>query len=247
MKITPRIALELASHEGLVRQAYKDSVGVWTWSVGITNASGHEVTRYIDNPQPIERCLEVWLWVLENYADDVREAFAGFDLSEAQFGAALSFNYNTGSIKSASWVRHFKAGDTVKARKAFMNWRKPPEIIPRRRKERDLFFDGKWSGDGTMTEYTRVTANHAPDWGSAKRVDVSKAVNSLLRATQAPTQPPKPSPRPDGREKPHTPRKSAPKRGMGIIVAIIALVSAAAAGFTAKWGEFIEWITGVLP
>lgn len=27
MKITPRVALELASHERLVRQAYKDDVG----------------------------------------------------------------------------------------------------------------------------------------------------------------------------------------------------------------------------
>lgn len=38
MKITARAALELASHEGLVRQAYKDG--------------GHNVDRCINNPQP---------------------------------------------------------------------------------------------------------------------------------------------------------------------------------------------------
>ena len=85
MEVTKRVALEIAQHEGMVRQAYRDCVGVWTWSVGITSASGHKVNRYIDNPQPMERCIEVWLWVLEKYAADVRRAFNGRDLSEAEF------------------------------------------------------------------------------------------------------------------------------------------------------------------
>lgn len=179
-RLTPRVAMEVAAHEGLVRQAYKDSVGVWTWSVGITSASGHNVARYIGNPQTLEKCLEVWVWALERYADDVREAFAGHDLTEAQFAAALSFHYNTGAIKRASWVRKWKAGDVVGARKSFMDWRKPASIMDRRRKERDLFFSGTWSSDGKMTEYTRVRPNGTPDWGSAKRVDVRDALEGLL-------------------------------------------------------------------
>ena len=52
--ITVKIAQEIVSHEAIVREAYKDSVGVWTWSVGITNASGHKVfPRYKDNPQSL--------------------------------------------------------------------------------------------------------------------------------------------------------------------------------------------------
>ena len=53
--LTPRILGEILQHEGLAREAYRDSVGVWTWSVGITDASGHRVARYRDNPQPLER------------------------------------------------------------------------------------------------------------------------------------------------------------------------------------------------
>ena len=74
--ITPRIAAELIAHEGIVREAYRDSVGVWTWSVGITDASGHRVGRYRDHPQPLSRCLEIYLWVLQNrYLPAVLQAF----------------------------------------------------------------------------------------------------------------------------------------------------------------------------
>ena len=188
-RITPRVALEVAAHEGLVRQAYKDSVGIWTWSVGITDASGHKVERYIGKPQPLEKCLDVWLWVMQRYADAVNREFHGWNLTEEQFAAALSFHYNTGAISRASWVKHWKAGDMAKAKKAFMDWKRPSEIIPRRRAERDLFFDGKWSGDGKITEYTRVTSRGTPDWGSARRVDISGLVYDLLNPTQPPHRP----------------------------------------------------------
>lgn len=41
-KLTPRIVAAIAHEEGLVLEAYRDSVGVWTWALGVTNASGHE-------------------------------------------------------------------------------------------------------------------------------------------------------------------------------------------------------------
>jgi len=43
------VAMEVASHEAIIRQAYKDSEGVWIWSVGLTSATGHVVERYIGN------------------------------------------------------------------------------------------------------------------------------------------------------------------------------------------------------
>lgn len=190
-QITLRVALEVVCHEAIIRQAYKDSVGVWTWSAGLTTASGHDVTRYINNPQPMQKCLEVYIWALKRYADDVREAFKGRELTEAQFAAALSFHWNTGAIKRASWVKSWMAGDVSGARKAFMAWRKPPEIIGRREKERDLFFDGKWSNDGTVAEYTRLTSKHTPVWSSMVRRDVRAELTVLLAAS--PTTSPKPA------------------------------------------------------
>jgi GH24 family phage-related lysozyme (muramidase) len=179
-KITTRVALEVAHHEAVIRQAYKDSVGKWTWSVGLTNASGHNVERYIDSPQPLSKCLEVFVWALERYAEDVREVFSGYDLTEEQFAAALSFHWNTGAIKRASWVKHWKSGDYRTARKRFMDWKRPPEIEERRKAERDLFFVGVWHNQGTMPEYTRVHSNHTPDWSSRVERDVSATLRNLL-------------------------------------------------------------------
>jgi lysozyme len=197
MQITYKVALEVATHEGIVRQAYKDSVGVWTWSVGLTNATGHDVTRYIGKPQSLEHCLRIYVWALDNYADAVRKAFRAHTLSEAQFAAALSFHWNTGAIARASWVKQWKAGQIAKAKRSFMNWTTPKEITARRRAERDLFFDGKWSQNGTMTEYTRVTSRNTPDWGSARKVDVSEALRRAMDlADGAPQRLPQPDPLP---------------------------------------------------
>src|SRR5215217_4534108 len=159
-KIDYQVALEVASHEAIVRQAYKDTKGIWTWSIGLTNASGHNVERYIGKPQTLQHCLAVYVWALERYANEVREAFTK-PLTEAQFAAALSFHYNTGAIKRATWVKSFNAGKIDTAKVEIMNYKKPAEIIPRRQKERDLFFSGVWSNKGTILEY-QVNAKAQP-------------------------------------------------------------------------------------
>lgn len=186
-------ALEIASHEALVRQAYKDSVGVWTWSIGLTSATGHDVTRYIGKPQSITHCLRIYVWALEKYAAAVDDVFKGFPLTKAQRAAAISFHWNTGAIKRAAWVDHFKTGDMKAAEKAFLSWNKPAEIIGRRRKEADLLFRGKWSSNGTVTEYTRLTAKSTPVWSSAVKVNVEAELRSLL-ARAAPPAVPAPPP-----------------------------------------------------
>lgn len=186
MRITARIAAEVAWHEGIVREAYRDSVGTWTWSVGLTSASGHSVERYIGNPQALDHCLEVYLWALERYAVAVRERFAGRELTETEFGAALSFHWNTGAIGSATWPDLFMAGDMEAARASFLQWRRPPAIIPRRKAEVALLFDGQWSGDGTMVEYTRLTAGGTPDWSSARRIEIRDTLRHLLGDTAGP-------------------------------------------------------------
>lgn len=49
-KVDYDVALEIASHAAIVPQAYKGNVNVWTWSVGLTSATGHLVERHIDKP-----------------------------------------------------------------------------------------------------------------------------------------------------------------------------------------------------
>jgi lysozyme len=178
--ITYKVALEVATHEAIVRQAYKNPGDVWTWSVGLTSATGHKVERYIGKPQSLEHCLRVYVWALDNYADEVREVFQGTTLTEAQFAAALSFHWNTGKIKVASWVKSFKAGNIEQAKKQFMLYRKPASIIERREKERDLFFTGKWAQTGRIGEYTRLHSNGAIDWSSRRSIDVAGPLRAAM-------------------------------------------------------------------
>lgn len=181
MKLTQRTMLEIAEHEGIVTQAYKDSVGVWTWGIGVTDASGHSVGRYKGKPQTLERCIEVAEWLMrEKYLPAVLEAFRGVKLSESQMAASLSFHYNTGAIKRAQWVQLVRMGQLDRAREAFMQWSKPPEIIKRRRAERDLFFEGRWAGDGIVLVYDKVSAIRKQPI-NPRLVDIRPAVAHALR------------------------------------------------------------------
>lgn len=178
-----RAHMEIITHEAIVLEAYKDSVDVWTWGVGVTNASGHKVhPRYLRNPQTITRVLEVYEWLVRvKYLPEVRAAFHPMRLNEHQLAAALSFHWNTGAIARASWVKSFRAGRVEQAKREFMQWRKPPEIIKRREAERDLFFDGKWTNRGTMARVIhRVHANGNPVWSSARMTDIGPELRHVL-------------------------------------------------------------------
>ena len=179
--LTLRVAQELIEHEGIVLEAYKDSVGVLTWGIGVTNRSGHKVDRYIDNPQSLERVFEIFVWLLrEVYIPDVLEEFDGVPLTEAQFAAALSFHYNTGKIGKASWPDLWKAGRINQAFDSFLEWRIPASIIPRRAKEADLFFNGKWSQDGKASVIPVRKPSRTPDFAKAEQVDITEHLRRAM-------------------------------------------------------------------
>lgn len=179
--LTEKTLLEIAEHEGLVLEAYLDSKGIWTWGFGVTDASGHKVGRYRKNRSTIERAVEIFEWLLRTtYLPQVQAAFRGRELTEAQLAAALSFHWNTGAIAQADWVQSFLLGRRDKAWTEFMQWSRPREIIDRRKAERDLFFDGRWSGDGVVLMYERVRPGGTPDWSSARQIDIKDEVRAAL-------------------------------------------------------------------
>ena len=61
-----------------------------------------------------------------------------------------------------------------------MNYSKPKSIIKRRKAEKALFFDGKWSNNGTITEYTKVSSALQPVWSSAVKIDIRKELTQAL-------------------------------------------------------------------
>jgi GH24 family phage-related lysozyme (muramidase) len=172
-------------HEAIVLEWYKDSVGVGTWGVGVTNNSGHNVDRYKDNPSTVEHALEVFVWLLRNrYMPDVVRAFSGFALSEAQFAAALSFHYNTGHILTTDWVSLVKQGNTQAAEDFLKShYLNDGTLTGRRRDEAALFFHGVWQhGDGRAVVYPVLKPSYHPDFRHPQMVDVREAMAQAIAA-----------------------------------------------------------------
>jgi hypothetical protein len=73
-----------------------------------------------------------------------------------------------------------KAGERAAAENAFMSWIKPREIIVRRTKERDLFFSGKWSSNGTTIVWPVRKPSYRPNWSNADQMNVTEPMRRAL-------------------------------------------------------------------
>ncbi|CUH68006.1 Phage-related lysozyme (muraminidase) [Thalassovita gelatinovora] len=89
--------------EGVVLKAYRDAVGRWTIGSGLTKASG------VIDPKPgmvisrKESDRLTRLALARNYEPAVNKAMPG--ASQNEFDAGSLFQWNTGAIGRASWVR----------------------------------------------------------------------------------------------------------------------------------------------
>lgn len=142
MKTSPQGIEDLVLSEGLRLKAYRDSVGVWTIGVGHAATSGRPPIPKSGMTITRQEALDILASDLAAYEKDVNAVLP--NVPQHVFDGAVSFHFNTGAIKRASWVGKYKAGDMKGARAAFMQWRKPPEIIGRRTREAELIFEGKY-------------------------------------------------------------------------------------------------------
>ena len=170
MKTSERGLAEIASHEGIVMSKYKDSVGVWTIGIGHTKNAGAPDPEKLKDALSLDKIMQIFASDIKKFETRVLSAFTR-TLTQAQFDAAVSFDFNTGAIHRASWVKQFNKGEDQAARWAFMKWRKPREIIPRRQAECDLFFHGRYSGNGKVNVY-RATSKGRVMWSSGKQVQL---------------------------------------------------------------------------
>jgi GH24 family phage-related lysozyme (muramidase) len=194
--VDARVALEVGHHEAICRSAYLDAPlpkGTWTWSVGLTGATGHHVERYIDRPATLQQCIDVYVWALKRYSQGVLDVFTGHELSQAAFAGALSFHWNTGAIGSSKchWPRLYMDGKMAEAEAGFRSFNrsggKLNEVLVKRRKaEADLIWRGIWASDGTMTEYRVSSKTHFPVWSSASILDVRPEITRALSAELRP-------------------------------------------------------------
>ena len=182
--LTPRSLAETAHHESACLEAYKDSGGTWTWGIGVTDASGHTVSRYKDHPTDLQTVLSVYAWlVATRYGPQVVRAFAPYHLSEAQFAAALAFHYNTGAILKTSWPWLVKSGSPQAARMVLEgNYLNGGLLKGRRAAEAALFFDEKWAGDGKLTILPVRKPSYAPDFKHPTHAPILDALGTTLAA-----------------------------------------------------------------
>lgn len=163
--LTPKIVAYCCRQEGVVREAYLDNAvpPVWTFAGGISTRSGFDVLQYKDRQQPLEACLRATVDLMRaQYWPAVLAAFAGHDLSEVQYAAALSFQWHFGSIASADWVEDWCAGKRAESRVAFMQWTDRGNAIERAKVERAMFFDGIWPADLRVPVYSVAKPSYRP-------------------------------------------------------------------------------------
>jgi lysozyme len=186
MRMSTEGLISLVAHEGIVLSRYKDSVGVWTIGVGHTKAAGGLNPETFTGLLTVPDVITMLRGDIIKYETGVNRAVTVM-LAQHEFDALVSFHYNTGAIGRASFVKLLNAGDRKGAAEGMMEWRKPPEIIPRRTAERDLFVYGKYAGP-YATVYP-ATSKGAVLWGQGQRVNV----RDLLTVTDAPKPPPAPA------------------------------------------------------
>jgi lysozyme len=141
-------ALEL--EEGVVLKAYRCPAGIWTIGPGLTAGSGvvkpkagMVITRD-EATSLLTKALE------RNYEPRVRKHLRGLRGSavitprQHEFDAGLSFDFNTGQIHKAGWVKRWIEGAAPAViRKALALWNKGggkvlPGLVARRRREANM-------------------------------------------------------------------------------------------------------------
>ncbi|HWL05881.1 MAG TPA: glycoside hydrolase family protein [Xanthobacteraceae bacterium] len=174
MKTSPKGVADLLLHEGVVTSPYKDSVGVWTYGVGHT--AGARAPDPAKLPKgvaaPLAELIDLFRRDLAKYEAEVQKTVK-VPLKQHEFDALVSFHFNTGAIGRASFVKKLNAGDRPGAAKGMLDWRKPPEILDRRKAEQLLFRDGVYSNCDGMVPVYPATAAGAVQWGKGKRVSVA--------------------------------------------------------------------------
>lgn len=201
MKVSLSGAMEIIAHEAIVLTTYKDSVGVKTIGVGHTrNAGGLDPVTFTGK-LTVKEAFDMFRDDLRKFERRVNAAFT-VPLKQHEFDAAVSFDFNTGAIHKATWVKLFNAGDRQGAIKAIMQWRKPPEIIGRRSKEQKLFATGLYSGAGKAVVYDKFP-------GRARVVDLAGEFAQIptyvapAPQPQPPAEAPKPIPAPQPAPEPN--------------------------------------------
>ena len=141
LAITKSTIAYIKDEEGVRNKAYKDSKGLWTIGVGhlIKNDETHLLSKTLTDDEVDELLRSDLRWCSAAVEGSVK-----VPLSQEQFDALYSLCFNIGetNFKRSTVVRRLNQSDYQGAADAILMWNKPPELMKRRRRERDLFLAG---------------------------------------------------------------------------------------------------------
>lgn len=158
-------AAVIRAFEGRSLKAYKDEVGVVTIGYGTTNYDKEDLKAVlgIDTLKMGQTITEAQAEALlqrsisGKYGKRVTAAFAkkmGAPLTQAQWDAGASFDYNTGAINRATWVKNFVAqAAPAVINSGIMSWNKAggkvlAGLTRRRAREWAMLSRGEYGSDG---------------------------------------------------------------------------------------------------
>ncbi len=162
MKTSEKGVAFIAAHEGLVTRAYRDVAGVWTIGFGHTSKAGApKVTPNMTIT--LAQARSILATDLARFEARVRKV--GVFHSQTGFDGAVSFDFNTGAIHRASWVKQYARGNYSAARLGLMRWanaggRRVAGLVRRRRAEAELILGGKY-GETSGSSYVSGSSHAA--------------------------------------------------------------------------------------
>lgn len=178
MQMSSRGVADLELHEGVVLKAYRDPVGIWTIGAGLTRASGVIVPKpgmIIRREQATQLLQEA---LRKNYEPRVAKAMA--DATQHEFDAGVSFDFNTGAIHRASWVKAWRARLWPSVEKGLKQWVKGggrvlPGLKRRRQAEYEMMRMGVYQSGEPVT----------PRIGTGARITLRLSVEEIEAARKS--------------------------------------------------------------
>lgn len=180
MHVSREGLIEIASHEGICLSKYKDSVGVWTIGIGATRTEIPDIAKWpMDKTITVQEAFDLMARGMYKYENAIRKALKR-DIPQYAFDALVSWAYNVGGgwAKRATVIKLINKGVPLSDRRiynALMMYKKPPEIVGRRRKEAKLLTTGKYSNKGKVLLFP-VSRSGRPIYRKGKQIDVTKYI-----------------------------------------------------------------------
>lgn len=175
MQISNKGKIDLIGLEGICQSKYKDSVGVWTVGIGATQSEYPDIAKWpADKKLSVIECIQAFNVHIQKYERAVSAALTK-PVEQHIFDALVSWCYNvgTGWLRTATVIKLVNNGIRGKPLyDALMMFRKPPEIIERRRKEANLLAFGRYSNPNGVALLFPVSPKGHPIYSAGKQVSI---------------------------------------------------------------------------